>query len=156
MQEAGHFNSVRQGYNTDVILSAPKLALRKITFNSADGTQLVTNQTWRFNLSSPLYNVVFVDWGLINNINNGNTGGNGACLMRIDEIPSYGITSSGQGYFAALVGGTTQNLLMNPQPPVKYNPLSISQLTFTLFAGANSFSQTQAWSIELYFYIEDS
>jgi hypothetical protein len=75
--------------------------------------------------------------------------------MRIDEIPSNGITSSGQGYFAALVGGSTQNILIQPQPSIKFQPTSISQLTFTLFPASQSFSQTTPWSIELYFYVED-
>lgn len=148
MQYAGTFNSTKQTADNVTTLSAPKLALRRITFNSADGTQLDNNKTWRFKLSSPVYNVVYIDWSLISNIA-------ATCLLRIDEIPSNGITSSGQGYFAALVGGSTQNILMQAQPSVKFQPTSISQLTLTLYPASQSFTQTQPWSIELYFYVED-
>ena len=148
MQNAGQFNNTKQTAENVVTLSAPKLALRRITFNSADGTQLDKDKTWRFKLSAPVYNVVYIDWSLISNIA-------ATCLLRIDEIPSNGITSSGQGYFAALVGGSTQNILIQAQPSVKFQPISISQVTFTLFPASQSFSQTLPWSIELYFYVED-
>jgi len=148
MQNAGYFNSNKQTAENVMTLSAPKLALRRLTFNSADGNQLVNNQTWRFKLSAPVYNVVYIDWSLISNIA-------ATCLLRIDEIPSNGITSSGQGYFAALVGGSTQNILIQAQPSVKFQPTSISQLTFTLFPASQNFAQTLPWSIELYFYVED-
>lgn len=148
MQNAGYFNSNKQTAENVMTLSAPKLALRRLTFNSADGNQLVNNQTWQFKLCAPVYNVVYIDWSLISNIA-------ATCLLRIDEIPSNGITSSGQGYFAALVGGSTQNILIQAQPSVKFQPTSISQLTFTLFPASQNFAQTLPWSIELYFYVED-
>jgi len=149
MVSAGRFNDTKHSNEDVCVLNAPKLALRRITFNSADGTPLTANLSWRFNLASPIYNVVYIDWSLIDNINN-------PCLLRIDEIPSNGITSKGQGYFTSLVGGTTNNILLAPQPAVKFNPISISQLTFTFVPGASAFNQTQAWSIELYFYTEDT
>lgn len=148
LQEAGHFNEVREHADEVPVLCAPKLALRRITFKSVDGDVLTAGTTWRFRLSSPIYNVVYIDWALIDNIQN-------TCLLRIDEIPSNGITSSGQGYFTSLVGGSTPNLTIQPQPTVKFNPISVSQLTMTLMAGASTFAQVQPWSIELYFYTEE-
>lgn len=149
LKSAGRFNDIRKSAEEVQVLSAPKLALRRITFTSSDGTPLTSGKTWRFALSSPVYNVVYVDWALIDSINN-------TCLLRIDEIPSNGISSSGQGYFTSLVGGTTTNLLVQPQPTVKYNPISVSQLTFSFVPlQSSAFSQTDPWSIELYFYTED-
>jgi hypothetical protein len=148
LQEAGHFNSVREHADEVPVLSAPKLALRRITFKSADGTPLTAGTTWQFRLASPIYNVVYIDWALIDNIQN-------TCLLRIDEIPSNGITSSGQGYFTSLIGGSTTNLLIQPQPTVKFNPISVSQLTMTLMSGASPLVQVNPWSIELYFYTEE-
>jgi hypothetical protein len=65
MQNAGKFNDTKQTMENVVTLCAPKYALRRITFNSADATQLDSNKTWRFKLSSPVYHVVFIDWALI-------------------------------------------------------------------------------------------
>ena len=148
MIAAGNFNNTRDGMRNDVVLSAPKIALRKITFNTPDATVLDI-YTWRFTLKSPIYNVVFIDWAMYSNVTK-------PCLLRIDEIPSSGITSSGQSYFASLLEGHSQNTLIQPQPLVKFNPISVSQLTITMIPTTTvPFIQETPWTVELYFYTED-
>lgn len=148
LQMAGEFSNQRDGYSNQTVLSAPKLALRKITFNSVDGTELATHKTWRFNLTSPLYNVVFIDWSMAVDFRDD-------ALIRIDEIPSYGITTTNQGYFTLIPSGTSVNLCRQTQPAVKFNPISLSALTITFSFLKPALTQNKDWHLELYFYIED-
>ena len=118
-----------------------KYMLRKITLYATSAEYVSTNK-WRFTLNAPMKNVVYMDWALISNVG-------GSCLLAINEIPNSGISSSGQGYFCSLVGGSTQNLYNNAIKPIMFQPISFNQLTLTLYG---SFTQANGWFIEFYVY----
>ena len=121
-----------------------KYILRKITLK-ATSAEYVSANKWRFTLNAPMKNVVYMDWSLISNVG-------GPCLLVIDEIPNTGISSTGQGYFCSLVGGSTQNFYSNPMKTILFQPISFNQLTLTLDA---SFTQANGWFIEFYVYSQE-
>lgn len=129
------------------IQSVPKYQIRRMVFNSATATVKTSLSNCVFNLSSPLYNVVYIDWAQIYHIDSG-------CLLQLQEVPTNSVTANGQSYFASLIGGSTQNLLVMPHKAIYQQPITVSRLTFQL---SNLIStdpaQTHEWSIELYFYI---
>jgi hypothetical protein len=146
---AGKFSDSHSAYGEKVAANKnPKVMLRRMIFNTAEASATRTAYTnLIFTLSQPITNVVYVDWALIYDLDH-------PCLLNITEIPSNGVTSKGVPYFAALIGGSTQNLLVTHHKEKEYaQPININQLSMSITNLKSTDSvQNNDWSIELYFY----
>ena len=124
------------------------LITRRVTLNSSDSPDSGNTLTdLNFNLPNPMSEVVYADWTLTVNIEQ-------SCFLVIPQLQNNGITSKGMPYFAALVGGSTQNLLVNVLPINPEEPRPVSKLTLQLrdLDGRPATDQGNPWSVEIVFY----
>ena len=126
----------------------PGFIRTKVTFNSADGIQVVgNNSVILFNLARILDNVVSMEW---TNTDLWYQLVSQPAVVSIDQLPNPNFTTTGVSYFALIQSGN--NFISRPFPPSLQPTKSYSQLTFRITdKDGNLISALTQWFIEIEF-----